>query len=78
MLYNINLISSVTKWVNRETGLSDWNDQSAKDADSFTNWGNVQWNQWADGYDTLVNYLMVICLFLLTQQYYLKYFGHLY
>lgn len=78
MLYNINLISSVTKWVNKDTGLSDWNDQSAKDADYFTDWGNDQWNQWADGYDTLVNYLMVICLFLLTQQYYLKYFGHLY
>ncbi|XP_069998301.1 spermine oxidase-like [Penaeus vannamei] len=45
-------------WVNKDTGLSDWNDQSAKDADYFTDWGNDQWNQWADGYDTLVNYLM--------------------
>ncbi|XP_042882529.1 spermine oxidase-like [Penaeus japonicus] len=45
-------------WVNKDTGLSDWNDQSAKDADYFTDWGNDQWDQWVDGYDTLVNYLM--------------------
>ncbi|XP_063595493.1 protein anon-37Cs-like [Penaeus indicus] len=45
-------------WVNKDTGLSDWNEQSAKDADYFTDWGNDEWNQWADGYDTLVDYLM--------------------
>lgn len=59
MLYNF-IIFFFTKWVNKDTGLSDWNDQSAKDADYFTDWGNDEWNQWADGYETLVNYLMVI------------------
>nr|XP_027213913.1 spermine oxidase-like [Penaeus vannamei] len=44
-------------WVNKDTGLVDWKDISGLDADHFTDWGLDEWNQWADGFDTLVNYL---------------------
>ncbi|XP_047485956.1 spermine oxidase-like [Penaeus chinensis] len=44
-------------WVNKDTGLDDWKDISGLDADHFTDWGLDEWNQWADGFDTLVDYL---------------------
>ncbi|XP_068238048.1 peroxisomal N(1)-acetyl-spermine/spermidine oxidase-like [Palaemon carinicauda] len=43
------------KWVLQETGLSDWRNQSGRDADHFTDLGID--NQWADGYDTLTNHI---------------------
>ncbi|XP_037793525.1 spermine oxidase-like [Penaeus monodon] len=44
-------------WVNKDTGLDDWKDISGLDADHFTDWGLDEWNQWANGFDTLVDYL---------------------
>ncbi|XP_037793454.1 polyamine oxidase 7-like [Penaeus monodon] len=49
----------LNKWVLKDTGLVDWEDQSMEDADHFTDWGYDMWNQWADGYDAIVNYLRV-------------------
>ncbi|XP_066965586.1 spermine oxidase-like isoform X1 [Macrobrachium rosenbergii] len=43
-------------WVVKDTGTYDWRNQSGRDADHFTDWGLDEWNQWANGYDTLINY----------------------
>ncbi|XP_047486049.1 spermine oxidase-like [Penaeus chinensis] len=47
----------LNKWLLKDTGLVDWEDQSMEDADHFTDWGYDMWNQWADGYDAIVDYL---------------------
>ncbi|XP_068237570.1 spermine oxidase-like [Palaemon carinicauda] len=44
-------------WVNKDTGMVDWMEQSSRDAKHFTDFGYDQWNQWKDGYDTLTNYI---------------------
>ncbi|XP_042891058.1 polyamine oxidase 1-like [Penaeus japonicus] len=44
-------------WVNKDTGLDDWKDQSGLDAKHFTDWGLDQWIQWKNGFDTLVDHL---------------------
>ncbi|XP_037793457.1 uncharacterized protein LOC119588909 [Penaeus monodon] len=43
----------LNKWVLKDTGLVDWEDQSMEDADHFTDWGYDMWNQWAVGYDAI-------------------------
>ncbi|XP_064079762.1 peroxisomal N(1)-acetyl-spermine/spermidine oxidase-like isoform X2 [Macrobrachium nipponense] len=44
-------------WVNKDTGMVDWRDQSGRDARHFTDFGYDEWNQWKAGYDTLTNYI---------------------
>ncbi|KAK7025920.1 hypothetical protein SK128_005418 [Halocaridina rubra] len=45
-------------WVKKETGFSNWMDQSNRDAVHFTDFGFDEWNQWQDGFDTLISYLL--------------------
>ncbi|KAK7063222.1 hypothetical protein SK128_007125, partial [Halocaridina rubra] len=42
--------------VNKDQGIDSWLDISARDAFNFR--GADQWDQWKDGYDTLLNHLM--------------------
>ncbi|XP_068237514.1 spermine oxidase-like [Palaemon carinicauda] len=44
-------------WVVKDTGTSDWREQSGRDADHFTDWGLDEWNQWAGGFDTLTKHI---------------------
>ncbi|KAK3891169.1 hypothetical protein Pcinc_004958 [Petrolisthes cinctipes] len=44
-------------WVNKDVGCTDWMEQSARDADRFTDWGYDRWNQWKDGYDTVITHI---------------------
>ncbi|KAK3891153.1 hypothetical protein Pcinc_004943 [Petrolisthes cinctipes] len=44
-------------WVNKDVGCTGWMEQSARDADRFTDWGYDRWNQWKDGYDTVITHI---------------------
>ncbi|XP_066965501.1 spermine oxidase-like [Macrobrachium rosenbergii] len=44
-------------WVLKDTGTNTWLDQSGRDADHFTDWGDDRWNQWSQGFDALTNHL---------------------
>ncbi|XP_064079760.1 spermine oxidase-like isoform X3 [Macrobrachium nipponense] len=44
-------------WVLKDTGTNTWLDQSGRDADRFTDWGDDRWNQWRQGFDALTEHL---------------------